>query len=46
LIQNSNTMELVKFLKKYQRLPTQIKANTLKMLSCRTMSINKKNEIK
>jgi hypothetical protein len=41
LPQNSNTMELVKFLDKYQKIHIQIEAVTLKVTSCRTMSKNK-----
>jgi hypothetical protein len=37
-------MELVKFLEKNQRLYNQFKVITLKMTSCRTMSIKAKNE--
>jgi hypothetical protein len=41
LTQNFNTVDLVKFLEKYQKLHIQIIAVTLKVTSCRTMS--KKN---
>jgi hypothetical protein len=40
--QNSNTMELVKFLEKTQILHIQIIAVRLKMTSCRTMSRKQK----
>jgi hypothetical protein len=42
LTQNSNTMELEKFLENNWRLHIQIRATTLKMTSCRTMSKKKK----
>jgi hypothetical protein len=42
LTQNSNNVELVKFLGKNEKLHIQIKAVTLKMTSCRTMSKNKR----
>jgi hypothetical protein len=38
LIQNFNTMDLVKFLEKNKKLHIQIVAVTLKVTSCRTMS--------
>jgi hypothetical protein len=41
LPQNSNTVELVKFLYKYQKLHIQIKAATLKVTSYNTMSQEK-----
>jgi hypothetical protein len=47
LPQNSNTMELIKFLDKYQKLHIQIEAATLKVISCKTISkynFWKKNE--
>jgi hypothetical protein len=37
LTQNPNTMELVKFLEKHQRLHIQIGGVTLKMTACRNM---------
>jgi hypothetical protein len=40
LPQNSNIVELVKFLDKYQKLHIQIEAITLKVTSCRTMNKN------
>jgi hypothetical protein len=43
LIQNFNTMDLVKILEKNQKLQIQIIAVTLKVTSCRTMS-QKKSE--
>jgi hypothetical protein len=46
LIQNSNTMELVKFLEKNQKLHIQIEAITLKVTSCRTMWKKKKKKTK
>jgi hypothetical protein len=42
LIPNFNTMDLVKFLEKNQKLHIQILAVTLKVTSCRTMSTKKK----
>jgi hypothetical protein len=41
LTQNFNTMDLVKFLEKNQKLHIQIIAVTLKVTSCRTMSKKK-----
>jgi hypothetical protein len=38
LTQNFNTMELVNFFEKIQKLHIQIVAVTLKMISCNTMS--------
>jgi hypothetical protein len=38
LTQNSNTVELVKFLDKYQKFHIQIEVATLKVTSCRNMS--------
>jgi hypothetical protein len=45
LTQNFNTMNLVEFLEKNQKLHIQIVAVTLKVTSCRTMS-KKKSEKK
>jgi hypothetical protein len=42
LTQNFNTMDLVKFLEKNQKLHIQIVAITLKVTSCRTMSKKEK----
>jgi hypothetical protein len=42
LTQNFNTMDLVKFLEKNQKLHIQIVAVTLKVTSCNTMSKKKK----
>jgi hypothetical protein len=39
---NFNTMDLVKILEKNQKLHIQIVAVTLKVTSCKTMSIKKK----
>jgi hypothetical protein len=39
LIENSNTMDLIKFLEKKKKFHIQIVAVTLKMTSCRTMRI-------
>jgi hypothetical protein len=44
LTQNFNTMDLVKFLEKYQNLSIWIIAVTLKVTSCRTISKLKKSE--
>jgi hypothetical protein len=44
LTQNYNTMHLVKFLEKNQKLHIQIIAVTLKVISCRTMSKKNKSE--
>jgi hypothetical protein len=41
LIQNFNTVYLVKFLEKHQKLQIQIIAVTLKVTPCRTMSKEK-----
>jgi hypothetical protein len=41
LTPNFNTMDLVKILKKNQKLHIQIVAVTLKVMSCRTMSTKK-----
>jgi hypothetical protein len=42
LTPNFNTMDLVKFFEKNQKLHIQIIAVTLKVMSCRTMSNKKK----
>jgi hypothetical protein len=42
LTQNFNTMDLVKFLEKNQKIQIQITIVTLKMTSCKTMSKKKK----
>ena len=42
LIPNFNTMDLIKFLEKIQKLHTQIVAVTLKVMSCKTISKRKK----
>jgi hypothetical protein len=42
LTPNFNTMDLVKFLEKNQKLHIEIIAVTLKVASCRTMSKKKK----
>jgi hypothetical protein len=42
LIQNFNTVDLLKFLEKNQKLQILIIAVTLKVTSCRTMSTKKK----
>jgi hypothetical protein len=44
LTPNFNTMDLVKFLEKNQKLHILIVAVTLKVMSCRTMSNQKKVE--
>jgi hypothetical protein len=41
LTQNSNSMEVVKYFEKNQRLHIQIRAVTLKMTICKTMSKKK-----
>jgi hypothetical protein len=46
LTQNFNTMDLVKFLEKNQKLHIQIIAVTLKVLSCKTMCKKKKLKVK
>jgi hypothetical protein len=46
LTQNVNTMDLVKFLEKNQKLHILIVAVTLKVTSCRTMSKKKVKKVK
>jgi hypothetical protein len=46
LIPNFNTMDLVKFLEKIQKLHIQIVAVTLKVTSCRTKSKKKVKKVK
>jgi hypothetical protein len=46
LTQNFNTMDLVNFFEKNQKLHIQIVAVTLKVTSCRTMSKKKVKKVK
>jgi hypothetical protein len=46
LTQNFNTVDLVKFLEKNQKLHIQIVAVTLKVTSCKTISIKKVQKVK